>query len=384
MIPATHSENIHIDNISFPSQMNQMAIWKISSTKDFSVPMQLSYLTSGMDWRAYYAAILSTDEKTMQLNGYVRVNNHCGETYDTAKIFLVMGSVNMLQSIDKLAQNSSPYGQPEQSDKNLHQRRMKKNRASLAAMPMMDTLSLESSVGASPNDIRVDSVSEYAVFEIEQEEQLQNGWGKQLIFLQDQSIPITNVYRFHPEKYGNQVVRLVQFYNKLQSKKGSKKSVDSFPLPGGLIRMYRDIYKKQHFSYEGQTRMDDMPVGKDVEIVLGPQHQVNVEKKRMKIRTDQYQFDADGNISDWDEFFQDRIELNNTRPVSVFIEIICSFDSADFALVQKESWLTFERINQYSVKFSATLSKHSSQGFTYDVTIHRKSPSVVMGTRSRY
>ena len=385
MIPSAGAEGVHIENISFPARINQMAIWKINSTKDVSIPMQLSYLTSGLDWRAYYAAILSPDETKMQLNGYVRVNNHSGESFDNAKICLVMGTINMVESIAKLAQNIAPYGMPEHSKSHKPQRRMKKSRATVSAMPMMDTMALESSVGgAIPNAIQTASASDYTIFEIDREENLENGWGKQLVFLENHAIPITNVYRFNPQKYGKQVVRVILFKNKDQTQKTQKMKYSSLPLPGGLIRIYRDIYKKQHFSYEGQARLDDVPIGKDVEIELGHQNQVNVEKKQMKFRSDHYKFNEDGNITGWDEFIQDRIELNNTRSVSVFVEIICSFNATDWTLVQKDNWVSFERIDQHSVKFRVELEKNTRKGFSYDLTIHRKGPEIFMGSRSRF
>jgi len=381
MIPLDRSDDIHIENIIFPSQMNQMAIWKINSTNKYSVPMQLSYLTSGLDWQAYYEMILSTDEQSMQLKGYVRINNHSGETYDDAKIYLVMGAVNMLQPIEKLSQNISPYGKPEQ--KAPHEKKIRK-RTMIAAIPTIDKMAMDSGLGASRPEIKTDFASEYAVFEINKEDQLKNGWGKQLIFLQDQSVPFKNIYRFHPEKYGNQVFRLISFQNNSDSTQKTKSSAGNFPLPGGLIRIYRDIYHNQHFSYEGQARINDIPVGKEVEIVLGHQYQVGVEKKRMKYRSDHHQFDDEGNVTHWDEFVQEHIEVINTRDISVFIEIICSFYETDWSLDHKENWVKVEKIDQHSVKFSVQLERNTRKGFSYDVIIHKKEASLMKGRRMKF
>jgi len=379
MTPIGEANDINIENLCFPPNIKKTAIWKINSTKDDTFPMKLSYLTSGLDWRAYYSAILSSDETKMQLNGFVRINNFSGETFENAKISLVMGKVNMVEPVIKLAKNHIPYGQPGNSKNYQKRMRMKKQHESMA---IMETMSVEppikdSFLGVS-NEIHTASASEYAVFEIEREEQLNEGWGKQLIFLEKQSIPITNVYRFHPQKYGENVIRLIIFNNDFQGKKAKS---DKLPLPGGLIRIYRDIYKMQHFSYEGKTHLNDIPVGKEVEIELGYQNQVIVEKKRMKKRTDHYKFNDDGNITGWEEYIQDRIELNNTRSVSVLIEIICTFDASDWILVQKNSWVSYEKIDQHSVKFSAKLAKKTNKAFLYDLTINRKGPQLLKGSR---
>ena len=372
MIAAHPAEGIDIKNIRFPAHMDQMAIWKISSTQAITIPMQLRYLTAGLDWRAYYVAILSNDEKNMQLKGYVRVNNHSGESFDNAKIYLVMGSINMLDPIEKLT-----YGDPKKLNKQRKKgRRVHKREAFNLTAQMDSAMAFSEPI---PNEIRMATASEYAIFEIDRRENLKDKWDRQLILLENQAIPVTNVYQFNSEKYGKKVVRLVKFKNTSTELKKKK----DLPLPGGNIQLYRDIYKNQHFSYEGKAQLDDIPIGKSVEIFLGEQDQVTVEKKRMKNSTDHYQFGSEGNILSWEEFFQDRIELNNTRAVSVLVEVVCRFNATNWKIDLKDEWLTYERLNQNSVKFSAVLDKHTRKGFSYDVHIYHRNNASLMGSRSR-
>ena len=37
-------------------------------------PVEITFMTSGISWRAFYMGTLTPDEKTMRLQGYVRVN----------------------------------------------------------------------------------------------------------------------------------------------------------------------------------------------------------------------------------------------------------------------------------------------------------------------
>jgi len=370
MIPAnTIHQGIDIKNICFPGQMTQRAVWKISSTKAVSIPMQLRYLTAGLDWRAYYSAILSPDEKTMQLKGYVRVNNHSGESFDNAKIYLVMGAVNMLEPFAKQTLGSS----------NKRYKKQKKGGRKKRALSM--STHIENDMAFSepvPSAIKMEKASEYAVFEIDRRENLKDKWDRQLVFLENQAIPVTNVYQFNNEKYGKKVVRLIQFKN-IPSENNIKKGL---PLPGGNIQIFRDIYKNQHFSYEGKAQLEDIPIGKKVQLFLGEQEQVIVEKKRMKIRTDHYQFDSKGNILSWEEFLQDRIEFNNTRPVSVLIEVICRFNATNWKVEHQDDWVSYERMDQRSVKFSAVLNKNTSKGFSYNAHIYHRKDSRLRGSRA--
>ena len=55
---------------------------------------------------------LAEDEKTMQLQGYVRVNNHSGEDYEEAETRLIVGNVHILDKISELAKRQYPYNRP--------------------------------------------------------------------------------------------------------------------------------------------------------------------------------------------------------------------------------------------------------------------------------
>ena len=77
------------------------------------MPFELTYFTSGLAWRAFYMGTLSQDEKTMRLEGYVRINNGSGEDYEDAQTRLVVGRVHLLDQIAELAKRQYPYGSPD-------------------------------------------------------------------------------------------------------------------------------------------------------------------------------------------------------------------------------------------------------------------------------
>ena len=55
---------------------------------------------------------LTNDEKTMRLEGYVRVTNNSGEDYENAQTRLIVGQVHILDQIAELARRQWPYGRP--------------------------------------------------------------------------------------------------------------------------------------------------------------------------------------------------------------------------------------------------------------------------------
>ncbi len=81
------------------------------------MPFELTYFTSGLAWRAFYMGTLSQDEKTMRLEGYVRIGNNSGEDYENAQTRLLVGRVHLLDEIARLAKRPQyPYGMPGLSD----------------------------------------------------------------------------------------------------------------------------------------------------------------------------------------------------------------------------------------------------------------------------
>jgi hypothetical protein len=113
MIPKTKAGEVDILGLTFPPRANNLGIFKIDSRISGKAPVEITYLTSGLDWRAFYIGTLSTDETSMRLEGYVRVSNNSGEDYDNAQIRLIVGQIHLLDEIAMLARRQYPYGQPD-------------------------------------------------------------------------------------------------------------------------------------------------------------------------------------------------------------------------------------------------------------------------------
>ena len=85
MLPRAHADKIDIADLTFPPRVQNLGLWNINSQVGGKVPVEITYLTSGLTWRAYYMGTLTEDEKTMRLQGYVRVTNNSGEDYENAQ-----------------------------------------------------------------------------------------------------------------------------------------------------------------------------------------------------------------------------------------------------------------------------------------------------------
>jgi hypothetical protein len=110
--PLEHKDGVQIQQLVFPPRLRELGRWLIHSDVGGQVPFELTYFTSGLAWRAFYMGTLSQDEKTMHLEGYVRINNNSGEDYENAETRLVVGRLHLVEPIAWLVLFPVPYGIP--------------------------------------------------------------------------------------------------------------------------------------------------------------------------------------------------------------------------------------------------------------------------------
>jgi hypothetical protein len=361
MLPKAHANQIEIAELVYPPRVNNLGLWNIASGVSGKVPVEITYLTSGLTWRAFYMGTLSQDEKTMRLQGYVRVTNNSGEDYENAQTRLIVGKVHLIDQIAELARRQYPYGRPGE----LHPEAQMPARAPAPMVMMEKKLSAVADMAmAKPKEIVKEGLSEYFLYTIEGTETIPTGWSKRLASFDVTGVPVVNLYKFEEERYGPQVVRFLSFKNDEAHKLGQT------PIPDGTLKVYRSVDDRQHLSYEGQSSFKYIPVNEDVELNLGPVADVVVEPKLMDLRTENYRFDRDGNISGWDEVQMFTVEARNSRDVPARIEITRNFETSRWDLKRSGSIDNYEKVDLDTVKFTLNLPARSKKVFEYTLTTY--------------
>ncbi len=60
--------------------------------------VELTYLTGGLSWKADYTALLSPNDDQLDLRGFITLQNQSGTAYANARVQLVAGDVNVVES----------------------------------------------------------------------------------------------------------------------------------------------------------------------------------------------------------------------------------------------------------------------------------------------
>jgi len=68
--------------------------WLYNSDISGPADAVVSYQTNGISWQAEYIGILDKDEKTIDVTGWVSLDNHSGKTYKNARLKVVAGDIH--------------------------------------------------------------------------------------------------------------------------------------------------------------------------------------------------------------------------------------------------------------------------------------------------
>ncbi|MCD6394532.1 MAG: DUF4139 domain-containing protein [Planctomycetes bacterium] len=363
MLPKAYADKIDIAELTYPARVKNIGLWKIDSKISGKVPVEISYFTSGLSWRAFYMGTLTADEKTMRLQGYVRVTNNSGEDYGNAQTRLIVGKVHILDEIAQLARRQYPYDRPgvELSKLRIYAGEMQDAKKDVL---LMDGLGMMGGMGGygggmRRKEVKKEGLSEYFLYTIEGAETIATGWSKRLPSFDVDEVKVINLYKYEEERYGRNVVRFLSFKNDEEHKLGET------PIPGGLLKVYRNIDDEKHLAYTGQSSFKYIPVDEDVELNLGGVSDVVVEPKLMDYETENYRFNSKGNVDGWDEVRTFRIEVRNTRDIAVKLEIKRNFPTSYWDLENSGDFGDYEKDDLDTVKYTHLLDPHTKKQFQY-------------------
>ena len=267
----------------------------LSSDKAGEQSIDLAYLSRGFDWQADYVASLANDENTLNLAGWVTLNNQSGTAYDNATLQLVAGDVARVQE--------------EYRDAALVME-------AAAAAPMKARPMLE------------EGLFEYHLYTLDRPTTLKNNQSKQVALLSATAVPVQKEYRLQGDVNG--------YYNSLRDVRpedGDKRKVEvsisfkndeanklGLPLPKGIVRVYKND-SGQRTQFIGEDRIDHTAKNDEVRLKLGNTFDVNGVWKLLDVkRMDKGKL---GKLLEDDEFEATyRIELSNAKKEAVTVKVV--------------------------------------------------------------
>lgn len=373
----TKGDQLDLLDTTYPHEKPQMLYWNVRSRFDGEAVVEITYFTSGISWAADYVGIANTDETHLSFNGFVRITNQSGEDYANAQIRLVVGTINLVEKVRQLAERGIISAR--EAEEYYKSGRMDAAPAPAREMmrdEMRSRLGAAGGGGQAPKEIIKEGLSEYFIYTIEGEETVRHTWSKRLRLFEGTESPFRIQYRYRPAEYGDQLVRLYLLKNDEKSKLGST------PLPDGIVRLFRNN-GRDGLSFLVEHQIDYVPIGQEIELNLGRDPEVILERTRLSTKRDNFWFrhtngreliNADGQtridqnwpVAGWDEHEAWVERIRNYRDEPIEVEIRLAFNGhVDFV-----SDLNPTLFDYRSPQFTATIPAMTTRDLAYTVIQH--------------
>jgi len=212
-------------------------VWLLENRSPKPQKLEASYLTSGINWKADYVAVLNKLDTLTDLTGWVTINNQSGATYQNALLKLVAGDINRVQNEMRM-----DYARPMAAAKE-----------------------------ASPQ-FKEESFFEYHLYTLDRRTTVKDNQTKQMTLLDANQVPLKKLflftgspqYYYYPMNQGTNKQKVGVFLELENSKKNNL----GIPLPKGTIRVYKED-KDGSLQFVGEDRIDHTPKDEKFKIKIG-------------------------------------------------------------------------------------------------------------------
>lgn len=211
-------------------------VWMLENKLSKPQKLEVSYLTSGINWKADYVAVLNKLDTMTDLTGWVTIDNRSGATYQNALLKLVAGDIHRVQGEVRM-----DYARPMAAAKEASQQ------------------------------FKEESFFEYHLYTLDRRTTVKDNQTKQMTLLDANQVPLKKLFIFagHPQYYyqmnqGSQKQKVGVFLELENTKKNNL----GIPLPKGTIRVYKED-KDGSLQFVGEDRIDHTPKDEKFKIKIG-------------------------------------------------------------------------------------------------------------------
>ena len=297
-------------------------VWMVENRLSKPQKVEASYLTSGINWKADYVAVLNKLDTMTDLTGWVTIDNRSGATYQNALLKLVAGDIHRVQ-----AELKEDYARG-------------KVAAAEAAGPQF----------------KEESFFEYHLYTLDRRTTIKDNQTKQMTLLDANQVPLKKLFIFsgRPQYY---------YYQDQSSNKqkigvfleleNSKKNNLGIPLPKGTIRVYKED-KDGSLQFVGEDGIDHTPKDEKFKIKIGEAFDVVGER----IQTDYKRLGR--NL--FEVAFEVSLRNHKNEDIKVFVEEPIP---GDWEMLSNTH--PFEKLQAHLVRFDVPVAKDKEVKVKYRI-----------------
>lgn len=220
-----------VADLTFPSLPEGLItrptlVWKLNSELDGKHASEVRYLTTQISWNAQYVATVAADETSLDLAGWVSIDNHSGATYDDAKIKLIAGDVNRVRP----------------------------------PMPQ-ERYKTAMALGAADAGFEERAFFEYHLYTLQRPSTIRDNEIKQLSLFDPARVKAKKIFTYDGSRDATKVRVSMEFMNSAEAGLG-------IPLPRGTIRVMK-ADTDGSLEFVGEDQIDHTPKDEKVRALLG-------------------------------------------------------------------------------------------------------------------
>jgi len=223
----------------FPSLGNDNVLkptlnWKLNSASSGKIDAEVAYLSNGFTWEASYNLVATEKSDVLDVVGWVTMNNQSGMTFTDAKIKLMAGDVNRVQSDYSVG---TRRGTPD------------------SAMAMQKVVTEK-------------SFDEFHLYTLGNPATLRDKETKQVEFVRASGVKAERLYVFDGAGHqyrGDGSSGKVQVYREFKNSEANKLGI---ALPKGKVRFYSQDGDRQ-LEFVGEDRIDHTPKDEVIRVLTG-------------------------------------------------------------------------------------------------------------------
>jgi hypothetical protein len=313
--------------------------WTLQNDKAGKINAELGYVTGGMSWEANYNMVSPPEGDTVDVIGWITMDNQTGKTFENVQIKLMAGDVSKIQ------QDTGGL------------------RAAYAGV-VMD----------SPGPVTEKTFDEYHLYTLNRSATLHDRETKQVEFLRAERVETERIYVYDGAKidrnryrgypvenlrndrdYGTQSNPKIWVMKEIRN---SKENNLGIPLPKGRMRFYRKDNDGQ-LEFIGENTIDHTPKDEIIRAYTGDAFDLIGERRRTDFR-------LDSGSNRWiDETFEIKIR-NHKEKDSVEIRVVEHlYRWSNWEIVDKSD--TFLKTDSQTVEFRVQIPPAGEKVITYKV-----------------
>lgn len=289
--------------------------WLVETEAAGAVDYELSYMTGGIKWNCDYVFLLSDNEKTGDMEGWVTIDNRSGATYDDAKLQLIAGDVRRVQEVGRF-RTEITFPEP--------------------------------AADAKAGGFQEESFFEYHLYTLPRATTIRMNQTKQISLLNAAAIPVRKVFVYPG---GDKVNVKVEFDNEEKNQLG-------IALPKGKIRVFkRDSAGVPQFI--GEDRIDHTPRKETVRLYIGDAFDIVGEKTQTN-----YQDIGNGYRETW------KVVIKNRKEKEAIEVIVPHQIYGDWRMV--ESTIQHTKKSAFEAEFRVPVPADSERELTFTFEVKWK------------